>query len=211
MVVKDTGKANHDGIGEESVHTGKTLDDTKRLAEKVWKNQGGRFIGPTNAYLHSPELFRHLSSMNDYILSRTIIPGRLNELAICMAGRYYSADFEWYAHAIMAENAGLPKEILEELRGMSLHPSLGPPKSMKDAEELAVFKFVSELLHYRGKISDEAFEGIRKRWGTRGVMDLIGATMQYSIVSTVLNVDRVGIPVTAKPLPPIPLPPAPKL
>lgn len=65
---------------------------------------------------------------------------------------------------------------------------------MTDPEELAVFKFTSELLHYRGKVSDEAFEGIRSRWGHRGVLDLTGAIMQYSVVSTVLNMDKMGIP-----------------
>lgn len=94
MVVKETGKANTSAIGPNSVETGKTLKDTHQLAEKVWKNQGGRFIGPTNSYLHSPELFKGWSKTNDYVLSRTCIPGKLNELAICMTGRYYGADFE---------------------------------------------------------------------------------------------------------------------
>jgi hypothetical protein len=125
-----------------------------------------------------------------------------------MTGRYYSADFEWCgfglwvprvhtvdsdllkptdAHAIMAEAAGLPKSIIEEIRHHTIHPSHGPPKSMTDAEDLAIWKFVSEMLWFRGKVSDEAFDGIKSRWGHRGGLELDKEPLSESEPANVPN------------------------
>jgi len=74
----------------------------------------------------------------------------------------------------MAAAGCVPTYIIEEIRHHSIHTSHGPPKSMTDAEDLAIWKFVSEMLWYRGKVSDEAFEGIKSRWGHRGGLLLRG-------------------------------------
>jgi hypothetical protein len=73
-VIKETGKANAAGIGANSHETGKTVADTHKLAEKVWKNQGGRFIGPTNAYLW-------VAGVSSGVLRRNLIDPGLQALA----------------------------------------------------------------------------------------------------------------------------------
>ena len=60
-----------------------------------------------------------------------------------------------------------------------------------DADEAAVYDFVTELLS-TGQVSDANYEGIKGRFGERGVMDLVGAVGYYSLVSMVLNV--AGVP-----------------
>ena len=49
-------------------------------------------------------------------------------------------------------------------------------------------------------MSDANFKRIADRFGERGVVDLIGAVGYYSLVSMVLNVDRVPLPAGEKPL-----------
>ena len=55
------------------------------------------------------------------------------------------------------------------------------------------------MLH-TGQVSDAAFGAVKEKFGEQGVIDLIGAVGYYTIVSFVLNVDRVPLPADATPL-----------
>ncbi len=70
------------------------------------------------------------------------------------------------------------------------------------ADEAAVYDFCNEL-HKEKSVSDSAFKAAVDQFGERGVVDLIGVTGYYTMVSMVLNVDRHPIPGGA----PAPLPP----
>jgi 4-carboxymuconolactone decarboxylase len=43
-------------------------------------------------------------------------------------------------------------------------------------------------------VSDATFKAAKDRFGERGVVDLIGVTGYYSLVSMLLNVDRYPLP-----------------
>jgi 4-carboxymuconolactone decarboxylase len=68
---------------------------------------------------------------------------------------------------------------------------------MKPDEE-AIYNFCTELLNTR-QVTDQTFQTAVKAFGERGVVDLIGATGYYQLVSAVLNVDRYPLPAGAKP------------
>jgi 4-carboxymuconolactone decarboxylase len=69
-------------------------------------------------------------------------------------------------------------------------------------DEAAVYDFCAELLE-TGQVSDARFANVLARFGERGVVDLIGTVGYYTLVSMVLNVDRVPLPAgEAHPLPP---------
>jgi 4-carboxymuconolactone decarboxylase len=69
-------------------------------------------------------------------------------------------------------------------------------------DEAAVYDFCTEL-HRNKAVSDPAYATALKRFGERGVVDLIGVSGYYTMVSMVLNVDRHPLPGGAPP----PLPP----
>jgi 4-carboxymuconolactone decarboxylase len=48
-------------------------------------------------------------------------------------------------------------------------------------------------------VSDANFERAKKAFGERGVIDIVGATGYYSLVSMVLNVARVPLPAGVEP------------
>ena len=65
-------------------------------------------------------------------------------------------------------------------------------------DEEAVYDFVSELLS-TGQVSDKNYERAKAAFGERGVVDLVGATGYYSLVSMVLNIARVQLPAGVEP------------
>jgi 4-carboxymuconolactone decarboxylase len=71
------------------------------------------------------------------------------------------------------------------------------PASMA-ADEQAVYDFVNELLTSK-QVSDATFKAARERFGERGVVDLIGVSGYYQLVSMLLNVDRYPLPAGVQP------------
>ena len=108
-----------------------------------------------------------------------------------MAGRKWTAQYEFYAHRRLALEAGLDSAILDAIAAGTR------PLKLSD-DEAAVYEFANELLG-TGQVSDAAYGGVKDRFGEKGVMDLVGAVGYYSLVSMVLNVDRVPLPAGVEP------------
>jgi len=113
-------------------------------------------------------------------------------MAICMAGRKWTAQYEFYAHRRLALEAGLDAAILDAI-------AAGTRPAKLSNDEAIVYDFSTELLG-TGQVSDASYARVKDRFGERGVMDLVGAIGYYSLVSMVLNVDRVPLPAGVKPL-----------
>jgi len=152
--------------------------------------------GPFNAWMRSPELGEHLQKAGEYIRFNTSLPKRLNELAILITARHWTSQFEWYAHRLLALKAGLRPMIIDQL-------ALGQrPRGMK-RDESAVYEFCTQL-HRKKTVTDAAYRRAVALVGEQGVLDLIGASGYYTLVSMTLNVARVPVPAGQKvPLKPL--------
>lgn len=147
--------------------------------------------GPFNALLRSPEVADRIQKVGEYVRFQSTIPGALNEMAILITGRFWGAQFEFWAHSRLARTAGLSDAIIEAIAEGRR------PASMTDDERI-VHDFCTELFRDRA-VSDASFKAAVARFGEQGVIDLIAATGYYSIVSMVLNVDRYPLPAGEKP------------
>jgi 4-carboxymuconolactone decarboxylase len=148
-------------------------------------------VGPFNALLRSPEVADRVQKVGEYVRFHTSIPAALNEMAILITGRFWSAQFEFWAHRRLAREAGLGDAIIDAIAEGSR------PAAMSD-DERTVYDFCTELFRDRA-VSDSAFKAVVDRFGEQGVIDLIAATGYYSIVSMVLNVDRYPLPAGEQP------------
>ena len=168
--------------------------EQKKVADAIQAGpRGAGLRGPFNALLRSPDLCDLVQRVGAYVRFSTSIPARLNEMAIIMAGRKWSAQYEFYAHRRLAIEAGLSAAICDAIANGT------KPQGMQD-DEAEVYDFCTELLS-SGHVSDGNFARIKNRFGERGVIDLIGAVGYYSLVSMVLNVD--GVPLPAGETPPL--------
>ncbi len=152
--------------------------------------------GPFNALLRSPDVADRVQKVGEYVRFQTTIPATLNEMAILMTGRFWGAQFEFWAHRRLARAAGLADAIID-----AIAEGRRPPAMSED--ERIVYDFCTEL--FRDKtVSDAAFAAVSRRFGEQGVIDLIAAVGYYSTVSMVLNVDRYPLPAGEKlPLKPL--------
>jgi 4-carboxymuconolactone decarboxylase len=169
----------------------------KEVADAIQSGpRGGGLRGPFNALLRAPELCDLVQRVGAYVRYGSSIPAALNELAICMAGRKWTAQYEFYAHRKLGIDAGLNPAILDAVAD-------GTTPVGMSADETIVYNFVTALLS-NGSVPDAQYRPALDRFGENGVMDLVGAVGYYSIVSMVLNVADVQLPAgVPKPLKPL--------
>lgn len=166
----------------------------KKVYDQIAGGPRGGVRGPFNPLLRSPELADRTQALGEYLRFNSSLSPRLNEFAILIVARYWTAQYEWHAHHVLAMKAGLDPKIAEQLaRGVR-------PEGMKP-DEAAVYDFCKEL-HEQKSVSDATYKAALEQFGERGVVDLIGVSGYYTLVSMVLNVDRAPLPPgTLSPLP----------
>jgi 4-carboxymuconolactone decarboxylase len=149
--------------------------------------------GPFEALLQSPDLADSAQRVGEHIRFRSTIPRALNEMAIIMTARRWTAQFEWHVHRQMAIDAGLDPAAADAIAREET-PDL-------DDDGTAVYEFAAQLLD-AGHVTDGAWDAVVARWGKEGAIDLIAAVGYYCFVSFILNVDRHPPPEGESPLPP---------
>ena len=107
--------------------------EQKEVADRIVAGPRKGMRGPFSALLRSPELADAAQKLGEYARFKTSIPPRLNELAILLTARHWTAQYEWYAHHRLAMQAGLSPDIAaaiaEGKRPASMagsHPAWGP-------------------------------------------------------------------------------------
>ena len=162
-------------------------DEQRAVVDSIQSGpRGAGLRGPFNALLRSPQLCDLVQRVGAYVRFGSSIPAPLNELAICMAGRTWGAQYEFYAHRRIGIDAGLPPAILDAV-------AEGRRPDGMSADEAMVYNFAAELLG-TGQVSDPTYQAVIDRFGERGAMDLVGGIGYYSLVSMVLNVAQVPLP-----------------
>lgn len=166
-----------------------------RVAANIRSGPRGKLIGPFNAWLRSPELADRLQKVGEYIRFNSSLPTRLNELAILITARSWGSQFEWWAHARFALDAGLSRAIVDAI-------AAGQRPQEMAADETIVYDFCTELRHTRA-VSDATYEAMQTAFGEQGIVDVIAASGYYDIVSMTLNVAQIPMPKGETPLEPL--------
>ncbi|HUK35473.1 MAG TPA: hypothetical protein VLV86_16265 [Vicinamibacterales bacterium] len=147
--------------------------------------------GPFNVLLRSPEMGDIAQQFGASMRFNQSMPRQLNEMAIIITARYWTAQYEWYAHKRAALQAGLKPSIVDAIQNGR------KPTGMQKDEE-AVYTFCTELLNTK-HVSDATFAAAKGAVGEKGVVDLMGVMSWYQMVSMMLNVDRYPLPDGAQP------------
>src|SRR5213076_3605312 len=88
----------------------------KRVHDLIVSGLRGRFGGPFQLLIRAPEICEYASKLGEHLRWGTSLPDRLSELAIITTARFWRAQYEWYAHAPLAEKAGVPAVAIEMIR-----------------------------------------------------------------------------------------------
>jgi 4-carboxymuconolactone decarboxylase len=164
----------------------KLTDEQKEAADAIRNGPRGGLRGPFEAWLRAPGLADTAQRLGAYCRFGSSLPGDINELAILLTGKYWKAQFEFWAHARLALEAGLAPEIIEAVR-------IGAAPPFTREIERVVYAVVTEYFETH-RLSDGTYARAIEVLGERGLVDLIGVVGYYGLVSMTLNVFEVGLP-----------------
>jgi len=161
-------------------------EEQKAAHQEIVSGPHGRVVGPFFAWLYSPELARRIRNLSEFIRFKTSLPPRLSELAILIAGRFWRADFEFYAHARLGKQAGLDEAVIDALAENRR------PKFKLEGERV-VYDLIWELMHTQ-RVREAVYARAVQALGQQAVVELVATAGYYSMVSLTLNCFQMPLP-----------------
>lgn len=148
--------------------------------------------GPFAIWLHAPQLGMVAQALGAHCRFNTALPPRLSEFAILTTAQFWRAQYEWHAHAPMAERAGVKPETIADIKAGRM-----PKRAPKD--ERALYDFIKELYRTR-RVSDRTYKRVRTILGDSAMVEFVAILGYYVLISMTLNVFHAQVPEQA-PLP----------
>nr|WP_217167168.1 carboxymuconolactone decarboxylase family protein [Streptomyces sp. AC512_CC834] len=156
----------------------------QELAARI-AGRRGAVRGPFRVWLHSAEMCERAESLGAFARFDCSLPKRLRELALLMAARNWDAQYSWNAHVHQAIEAGVPEAAVKAVAEKR-------EATFDDAADQAFYRFCREVLeeHF---VSDETFADALAHFGSRGLVDTIGALGNFTMLGMCLNTFQVDL------------------
>lgn len=164
----------------------------QRVHDQIVAGRRGRFGGPFQLLIRAPEICELAAQMGEHLRWGTSLPARLSELAIIATARFWRAQYEWHAHAPLAEKAGVPAAAIEAIR-------TGGEPQFTAADEALVYRLCREIFRTQ-RLSEASFKEAIAAFGEAGLVEIVAIIGYYTLIGNTLNVFQVALPAGA-PLP----------
>ena len=174
----------------------KLTPQQKKYVESILSGPRSDISGPLGVMMVAPEL----GDLNQKAIAYarfagregfSSVPPKLNELAILVVAKHWSAEYVWNAHHTAAVRFGLPADVVEAIR-----TGRRPAAMEKDVE--AIYNFATEYMTTRA-LSDATLKAAKDvLGGDRGVVDLVGTMGLYQISSMMVSMDQTPLGANAK-------------
>jgi 4-carboxymuconolactone decarboxylase len=156
----------------------------------------GGLAGPFNAFVRAPGVGARVSGLGWALRSETSLERRVTEVAIITTGARWQAEFEWWAHAAMAREHGVPEAVVDAI-------ATGADPPFAAADERAAYAVAREL-GQDGRVSAGAYAAALGQFGEAGLVELVSLCGYYTLISFLLNAFEVPVPPGAHPQWPAP-------
>ena len=170
--------------------------DQREVYDKIVSGPRGKIQGPLRAALHNAELADKWQALGALLRYRTSLSPRQSELAILITGRACQSPFEWYAHCLEGQKAGIEVAILDALLAQTEPPDLSE-------DDRIIWCFSTELNQHKS-VSDITYARALSRFGEKTVVELTALIGYYTMVAMTLNCHEIPLPegvIAAFPLP----------
>ena len=162
-----------------------TAEQKAAVEEFKRVRQRPNISGPFVPLLRSPEMLSRARNVGDHARYNTVLPPRLSEMVILITARHWTQNYEWAAHAPIAEREGLSPDVIAAIADGRR------PASMAD-DEAVLYDFCTELFRTQG-VSDPTYARMVSAFEEIGVIDTIGIMGYYSMLAMVMNTARTPL------------------
>jgi len=168
----------------------------RRVYDKVVSGRRGKIQGPLRAALHNAELADRWQALGELLRYNTTLTPRQSELAILVTGRACRSPFEWYAHRLEAERAGIERPVIEAILAETAPLGLA-------ADDAVIVQVAVELNRFNS-ISDATYADALAHLGERRLVELTALVGYYTMVAMTLNAHEIPLPEGVQPAFPLP-------
>ena len=175
----------------------KLTTQQKRYVESILSGPRSDISGPLGVMMATPELgdlsqkaiaYARFAGREGF----SSVPPKLNELAILVVAKHWSAEYVWNAHHTAAVRLGIPSDVVEAIR-----TGKRPAAMERDVED--IYNFATEFMTKR-EVSDATLAAAKNvLGGDRGVVDLVGTMGLYQISSMMVSLDQTPLGPGTKP------------
>lgn len=159
-----------------------------RLAAEIGATRGGSpaYGGPWGLLLRNEELCDRAARLGTMLRDGTSVPKRLSELAIAITARFWTAQFEWNAHAPQALRAGVSQSVIDAIRDRQ-RPRFERP------DEEAVYDYLTELYGAR-QVGEKTYQALVAEIGPEAAIELTAIAGFYAMVAMLIVAFEVDLP-----------------
>lgn len=158
----------------------------RKVAEAYQAKRGSPLAGPWVPLLRSPEVAQLMIDMRSHVADRSLLTPQLTELAILIAAREWTQQYEWNAHATLADRAGLKPEIIAAIADGRR------PAQMSEEEEI-LYDLCIEL-HRTRSVSDVTYNRALAKFGEERIVEAVVLQGYYALLAMVMNTARTPLP-----------------
>ena len=151
----------------------------------------GSVRGPYGILLQSPDLASRVAHTGTFVRFELDLPESLKETIIITTAREIDSQYEFYAHARLAREAGTSEDTIQAIANRTA------PAGLSGDEEMVV-RYTQELLRNH-KISDATFNAVRDRFGIQKTVEITALIGHYLLVGQILAAFDVELPEGATP------------
>jgi alkylhydroperoxidase family enzyme len=161
------------------------------LVSAIRGRRKGQLINLDRMLLHSPPFAQGWNALLGSVRRSLELSPRIRELAICAVARLNKADYEWHQHAREFLAAGGPQAQLDALDDVD---ACTRNNKLFDEAERATLQLTVEMTRYV-EVGNATLERVRKLFGERQLVEMVGTIATYNMVSrflVALGVDQKG-------------------
>jgi 4-carboxymuconolactone decarboxylase len=143
-------------------------------------------LGPPANSIYSIEAAEPYDVMNQ-ILRRTIVGRQFFEISTLVPAREFNQQYEWSAHEVGAQRAGVSQEVIDVIKYN--RPVTGLPE-----KEAAVIEYGRALLRGNRQISSEMWANMVELFGRQGTIEITMIMGDYTMTAMLLNAVNQQMP-----------------
>lgn len=172
--------------------------EQRRIYDEMVAGPRGTVPAPQQIWLHAPKFCDPAQQVGAFCRYGTTLPTALSELAILVVGAHWRADYEWWAHARIARENGLPDPIIEAVR-----KGEQPDFEGQDPRAPVIYEIVKEMLDTK-RLGQASYDNALKVLGEQTLVEVVGIAGYYCLISLTLNVFDVKTPDGSQPFTDVP-------
>jgi len=164
----------------------------QRVVADIIAGPRGEVRGPFVPLLHNAKAADAVQRMGSFLRFDGTLPAALREMAILLVARYWTAQYEWFAHRKIALDVGLAPDIADAIAARRR-------PDFSDAALEVVYDYVTEL-HRDHQVSDATYAAAEGELGRAQMVELVVLCGHYNLIAMVLNGFKVEVPGGLTPL-----------